>query len=131
MAIPLGNRPLPGYPMPDGDKYVSIFDHSGPASYTQFNSTTGAGGDVLKANGNGLNFGGIDGLNADVDTSGQWAVYPVNFLGGYGNSVPQVTLVWYSLVTATVGGQSQTAGTQAVAGTNLSTFSTRLAGFFV
>lgn len=130
MAYPLGNRPLPGYPMPEGDKYFNVFDHTGPTSYVQF-VTPATGGDVLKANGGGLNFGGIDALNLDVDDSGQFAVYPVSNLGGYGNAVPSIILVWYSLVTATVGGQAQTAGSQVVAGTNLSTFSVRIAGWFV
>jgi hypothetical protein len=46
-------------------------------------------------------------------------------LAGSANAVPSIIIVYYSLVTASVGGQSQTIGTQVVAGTNLSTLSWR------
>ena len=125
MAFTVGNRPLPGYPMPLGEKIQVDFDHTGPASYTQF-ATPATGGDVIKANGGGLNFGGFDDISSGVvDTTGQFIAYPIMNLGGYGNAVPQVIIVYYSLVTATVGGQAQTVGTQVVAATNLSTFSFR------
>lgn len=130
MAFKLGNQPVAGYPMPLGDKYLVEFDHTGPASYAQF-VTPNTGGDVVKANGGGLNFGGFDDMDINVDTSGQIAAYPVRTLAGYGNAVPQITLIYYSLVTASVGGQNQTAGTQVVAATNLSTLSWRCQAIMV
>jgi len=110
-----------------GTKNLYVFDHAGPSSYTQF-ATPATGGDVLIAQKGGLNFGGFDWMSSGViDDSGQIIAYvfPVN--GGYGNAVPSVNVVYYSLVTATLGGQAQTAGTQVVATTNLSTFSWRFA----
>lgn len=126
MAVPLGNTILPGYELPLEDKKLITFDHAGPTSYTQFNSSTGAGGDVLAASGGGLNCGGFDSMAPVVDSTGQIMAYPVFFLGGYGNAVPQVSIRYFSLVTATLGGQSQTAGAEIVATSNLSTFSWRL-----
>jgi hypothetical protein len=131
MAFTTGNKVLPGYPTPIADKYLDIFDHTGPASYTQFNSSTGAGGDVIKANSGGLNLGGFDSMQSAVDTTGQIMAYPVPFLGGYGNAVPQVTIKYVSLVSATLGGQSQTAGAEVAASTNLSTFSWRFKAIMV
>jgi hypothetical protein len=118
------NTPVAGYPQPIGDKYLEIFDHAGPSSYTQFSTPT-TGGDVVKAS--DLGFGGIDSLEPDmVDTTGQFVVYAVPVNGGGGNAVAKVILVWYSLVTASLGGQSQVIGTQVIAATNLSTFKVRL-----
>jgi len=125
MAFTIGNTVLPGYPMPWGNKILLIFDHTGPSSYTTFVPATGAGGDVILANGGGLTFGGYDFFDDSVDTTGQIQAFPVDFLGGYGNAVPQVSLVYYSLVTASLGGQSQTAGAQIISTSNLSTFSWR------
>lgn len=110
--------------MPVGEKYLIVFDHTGPSSYTQF-STPSTGGDVLVA-ASGLNIGGFDYMDDAIDSTGQIACYPILNLGGYGNAVPQVILIYYSLVSATLGGQSQTANTQIAASTNLSTFSWRL-----
>ncbi len=126
MAVNIGNTILPGYVLPLGDKYLLVFDHSGPTSYTSYVASTGLGGDVIAAFGGGLNLGGWDYFDDGVDSTGQFQVFPVLTGAGYGNSVPSVTLVYYSLVTATLGGQAQTAGAQVVAATNLSTFSFRL-----
>ena len=132
MAFTTGNQVLPGYPMQVGDKTAVAFDHTGPSSYTQFNTSTGAGGDILYAATGGLNWGGFDYIDTDAaDTTGQIQVFAVPTLGGYGNAVPQITLLYYSLVTATLGGQSQTYGTQIAANTNLSTFSFRLRAWVV
>jgi hypothetical protein len=132
MAFKVGSQILPGYPMPVGEKYLVVLDRTGPASYTQFNTATGAGGDVLSAQGGPLNFGGFDYMDADAsDTTGQIQVFPVYTKGGSGNAVPQVTLKYVSLVTATVGGQAQTAGAEVAAATNLSTLSFRLRALMV
>ena len=132
MAFTAGLKIVPGYPLQLADKFVIVFDRTGPTSYTQFVSSTGLGGDILKATGSGLNKGGFDYMDGDfLDTTGQVSVFPIVTLGGYGNAAPQVTLVYYSLVTATLGGVSQTANTQIAAATNLSTFSFRLRAFMV
>lgn len=123
MAFTKGNQPLAGYPQPQGEKIKLIFDHTGPASYTQFTTPT-TGGDVINASDVGQ--GGFDELRGGVDTTGQFICYPILYLGGYANAVPKAILAYYALVTATLGGQSQTIGTQVAASTDLSGFSFRL-----
>ena len=125
MAFKLGITVLPGYPQQVGAKYQLMFDRTGPTSYTQFTAATGVGGDVLKATQGGLNFGGFDNVDDTYDSTGQINAVIVMYLAGYGNAVPQVTIKYVSQVTATLGGQAQTANTEIVAGTNLSTFSFR------
>ena len=123
MAFVTGIKPLPGYPTPVADKIKIKADRTGPASYTQF-TTPSTGGDVMNASDVGV--GGFDFVDVGADTTGQIQAYAVYNLGGYQNAVPSVILVYYSLVTATLGGQGQTAGTQVAATTNLSTFSWRI-----
>jgi hypothetical protein len=122
MAFKTGNQTLPGYPRQVGDKIEQTFDHTGPASYTQFASPT-TGGDIINAADIGV--GGFDSMQPVVDTTGQIIAYPVLTLAGYGNAVPKVYIAYWSLVTGTVGGQAQTLGTQVVATTDLHTFSFR------
>ena len=120
----MANTILPGYEMPVGIKKLVVFDHTGPTSYTQFSSPS-TGGDVVNAS--DLGEGGFDFLDSDMtDVNGQVyvQVQPIN--GGNGNAIPSVRLIWYSLVTATIGGQSQTANTQIAASTNLSAITIRL-----
>jgi hypothetical protein len=131
MAFKLGTQMLAGYEMPVGEKLLIVCDRTGPASYTQFSATTGLGGDILIAQQGPFNRGGFDYVDDSVDTTGQIQIFPVMTKAGSGNAVPQVTLVYYSLATATFGGQAQTIGTQIVAATNLSTFSFRLRALMV
>jgi hypothetical protein len=111
------NTPLPGYPQPVGTKYRHIFDHTGPSSYTQF-ATPSTGGDVINAS--DLGMGGFDAMEPAVDTTGKVIAYPVLNLGGAGNAVPKVVIQYWSLVTASLYGQSQVLGTQIVAASDLS-----------
>jgi hypothetical protein len=130
MAFPLGNKVLPGYPQQVGAKNQIIFDHTGPTSYTRY--VTGAvptGGDGITAI--SLGFGGFDNMDDTADVTGQFNAIVVMDLGGTANAVPRVTIKYYSLVTATVGGQSQTVGAEAATGTNLSTFSFRFEAYMV
>ena len=60
------NTPVFGYPQPWGSKIAYLFDHSGPASYVQYNASTGAG-DIINAS--DLGFGGFE----FISTS--WAGY--------------------------------------------------------
>lgn len=119
----MSNTPLPGYPMPVGEKYLNVFDHTGPASYTQF-ATPSTGGDVINAS--DLGVGGFDSMDPVVDTTGRIIAYPVQNFGGGGNAASKVTVEYWSLVTASLGGQSQTLGTQVAATSNLSTFIFRM-----
>lgn len=130
MAFPLGNTILPGYEMPLGDKLLLHFDHTGPASYTQVvTGTTPTGGDTINAL--DLGRGGFDNLDIMMDTTGQVYALAIPVAGGVGNAVPSVILKWFSAVTATLGGKSQTAGSEIAAGTNLSTFSVRVQAIMV
>ena len=98
-----------------GGHYYSPLDYAGSASYVQ-------GGDSIGATSFGFN-SSIQTLIGSMDQSNKFRVEPRALTSGI-----QTTwqLVWISLTTATVGGQSQTAGTEAAAGTNLSTFTARL-----
>ena len=128
----MANTILPGYMTPMGAKYLITFDHTGPTSYVQggVNAALTTGGDVIKASDIGV--GGFDYLQSDVtDKTGQLYAFIVPVSGGGGNATPTAALLWYSRVTATVGGQAQTAGNQVVAGTNLSTFALRIQAWCV
>jgi hypothetical protein len=119
MAFSKGNTILPGYPMPFGEKYLVIFDHTGPTSYTQFGS--GTGGDIIKAS--SLGMGGFDMvIEVTLDTTGVDSVQEVLTLAGYGNAVPQVTLKWFTSAAQT---------TEQSASANLSTISVRIAAVMV
>lgn len=118
-----GNIVLAGYPTPVGDKNVTIFDHPGPSSYSQAGNSgvVSSGGDVINALDIGM--GGFDIFEADTfDSTGQLYAEVILTNGNNGNAIPSVRLLWYSRVTATVGGQAQTANTEVAASTNLSTF---------
>lgn len=97
-----------------GGLFWAPIDYSGSSSYVQ-------GGDSISPQSFGFNSTIWD-LVTSCDQSNKFSVEarPLN------NGVTQWQLVWIALVTATVGGQSQTAGTEAAAGTNLSTFTVRL-----
>lgn len=125
MAFPTGNTVLPGYIMPFGEKYLMHFDRTGPSSYVRVvTGTTPTNGDVLNAADIGV--GGFDNVDVMMDTTGQFYAQAIPVNGGYGNAVSQVIFKWFSAVTATLGGQSQTQGQEVAAGTNLSTFSIRV-----
>jgi hypothetical protein len=121
MAFKQGNTIVSTLPV--GARYLVTFDHTGPASYNQ---TTG---DVIKAA--DLGFGGFEFVNDCVDTTSQFEGLPEMTNGGYGNAIPSVEVSWWNLTTATIGGQSQTLGTEVTAATNLSTFSVRLQAWMV
>jgi hypothetical protein len=131
MAFTVGNTILPGYVMPlTHSKYILHVDHTGPASYTQVvTGTTPTGGDRINAS--DLGMGGFDNCDTMMDTTGQLYALIIPVGGGNGNAVPYVILKWFSAVTATLGGASQTAGSEVAAGTNLSTFSLRVEAIMV
>jgi hypothetical protein len=125
MAFTAGIKVLPGYPLQCGDKMVVVFDVTGPASYSR---TTGI---AIVAQTGGLNFGGFDWAQVTEDTTNAFDVQVQFNLAGFGNAVPSMILRPVSIATATVGGQSQTAGTEAATGTNLSQFSFRVMAYCV
>lgn len=122
----MANTILPGYETKVSNKTVVYFDHNGPASYTTFvPGASPTGGDPI-AN-TDLSEGGFEAIETDMlDPTGQFTVYVCPVSGGTGNAIKSMTLVWYSQVTATVGGQAQTAGAQVASTTNLSTFAVRV-----
>lgn len=133
-------RPFNGYPDAWGSKRVSIFPHSGPASYVQVvvGGPPVTGGDTVQALEGGLkNLDMLDGGDTD---DGRFAVecIPVTSSVTGQNSaslsgVPATTykLRWIAKFTGAFGGQAQTSGTEVVAATNLSTVTVRLQGFGV
>jgi hypothetical protein len=119
MAFPVGNTVLPGYPMPLGEKYLVIFDHTGPKSYTQLSA--GAGGDIINAADLGMD--GFDAiLETTLDTTVTYSVEEVYTLGGYGNAVPSINLEWFTSPAQT---------TQVTGGTDLSSKSVRITAVMV
>jgi len=116
MAFPIGNTLVSYVQM--GNKILVTIDHTGPANYQQ------SVGDVINAS--DLGVGGFEMVNNSADTTTQFEGYAELSSGGYGNVVSSFELSWFALMTATIGGQAQTLGTEAVNGTNLSTFSMRL-----
>jgi len=115
MAQAVGStKPILGSVDTFGGHYYSPLDYSGPASYVQ-------GGDSISPASFGM-YNNIQTLVGSIDQSGKFMAVPRPLANG----VTQWQLIWISLTTATVGGQAQTAGTEAATGTNLSTFTVRL-----
>jgi|SRR5579864_3677086 hypothetical protein len=121
MAFAAGNTIVSTIPV--GPRTVVTFDHIGPANYSQ------AVGDVINAA--DLGFGGFEFVDITADTTTQFEAFPEFSTGGNGNAVPSIEISWFSLLTASIGGQSQVLGTEAANGTNLSTFSIRLQAWMV
>ncbi len=108
-------HPILGVQQTFGGMYWSPLDVSGSASYAQ-------GGDAISPQSFGFN-SYIWSLVGAADQACKFIAVPRALNSGF----TQWQLVWVSLTTATVGGQSQTAGQEAAAGSNLSTFTVRLA----
>jgi hypothetical protein len=133
-------RPFNGYPDAWGSKPVSIFPHSGPASYTQVTNGTPpvVGGDVVTAAEAGMK--NFDLLSDGVTDSGRFRVEAIpvtSSVTGQNSSslsgIPATTyrLRWIATFTGAFGGQAQVVNTEAIAATNLSTETVRLQGFGV
>lgn len=123
-------RPLDSYPDAWGAHRSSVFPHAGPTSYTQVTITPGTvpatGGDTVQAIEAGFKY--FDVVVGGMTDDGAFYVQAIpttvtNIVGG-----PSLTykLRWIAQKTATYGGQAQTAGSEAAATTNLSTFTVRL-----
>jgi hypothetical protein len=127
-------RPLDGYPTSIGSSRASVFPHAGPSSYTQVTivaATAIAGGDTIRASEAGAKF--FDYLAGGTTDDGAFSVRAVPNAPSTsinGASAATYTLMWIANKTAALGGQNQTAGVEAVAATDLSTFIVRLLGIF-
>ncbi|MFZ3343324.1 MAG: hypothetical protein WA213_20775 [Terriglobales bacterium] len=97
-----------------GGHFWSPLDYSGSAAYVQ-------GGDSISPQSFGFN-NTIWTLVGGVDQSGTWNVVP----RALNNGVTPWQLVWICLDSGSIGGQAQVPGEEAVAGTNLSTYTVRL-----
>lgn len=119
-------RPMDGYPTSFGSSRASIFPVAGPASYTQITRgtppATATGGQVITAVMAGLKF--FDKVIGGITDSGNYLVQaiPINQSGQTPVAQPSTTyrLKWTALVTASLGGQSQTINTDATTATDLS-----------
>ncbi len=114
--------PILGYERklaPPGDEPYARITWNGPASYTQVGTTPVAPG-VAPTNGDPITAGtlgvnSIHHISFGISYTGNWLVLPIRATSA------KWIFKWLSLVTGTVGGQSQTAYTEAAAATNLST----------
>jgi hypothetical protein len=105
--------------------------HAGPASYVVVTVGTppavATGGDTLEAVAAGMKY--IDFIGVGVTDSGNYRVegIPKGRSGGNaGQQTTTYTLRWIATRTASIGGQSQVVGTQAIVGTDLSAEIVRL-----
>jgi hypothetical protein len=123
-------RPLSGYPQPIGASVLSIFPHAGPKSYTQVTATAGTvpvtGGDTVEARSAGLKY--FDAVIGSMTDDGAFTVIaiPVSKSDKGGAASATFRLKWIANVSALVGGQMQTAGSEAVTATDLSAEIVRL-----
>lgn len=131
----MARRMFDGYPTSWGSNRAAVFGHAGPASYTQVVITPGTspvtGGDTVTAVEAGMKY--LDKVNGGVTDDGAFTVTPIQITQSSSTSgnPPQPgaswKLRWVANKTATYAGQAQTAGSEAVAASNLSTFVVRLA----
>lgn len=124
-------RPFNDYPTSWGSSRASIWGTVGPASYTRI--TVGAlatDGQQIEAVSFGMKF--LDFVTGGLTDSGRFLVVavPRSPTVGANQSASRATyaLKWIAQVTAVVGGQAQTAGTEAAATTDLSGETIRLLG---
>jgi hypothetical protein len=110
-----GTHPIIGLNQTFGGLFWDVLDYSGSASYVQ-------GGDSISPPSFGFN-NTIWALSGSMDQLNVFEVVgrPLN------SGRTQWQLVWKALITGTYGGQSQTAGQEAAAGTNLTGYTVRLA----
>jgi hypothetical protein len=126
----MSERNLDGYPDSCGSHRTAVHAHVGPASYTQISRgtppTPATGGDTLQAVQCGMKQ--IEWVGGQITDSGNYRVdaIPVSASGALGQQSTTYRLKWTALVTATLGGQSQTINTDATTATDLSAEVVRL-----
>lgn len=116
----MANRPMFGYPTSFGNVRASLFPHKGPTAYAVLvYGPPVTGGDQVQATEGGLKI--LDMVHPALTDSGNFEVQPIPSQPSTnpGSSSVSWTLKWEAQRTATIGGQAQTAGTEAVVGTNL------------
>jgi hypothetical protein len=82
------NAPLLGYPTDFGNKHFSIFDHTGPASYSNIGTSSGTG-DVINAS--ALAWGGFDSLLPLFGGYTLSGTYYVKVFTGHTTTTPTIT----------------------------------------
>lgn len=87
MANPT-NAPLSGYPTDISNKHLMIFDHTGPASYANIGTSSGAG-DVIRAL--DIGWGGYDKLTPIVGGYTMSGTYFVKIFTGHTTTTPTMT----------------------------------------
>jgi len=114
-------RPIDGFPTSWGSSRASLFPHSGPSNYVQVTYAPVAHGDEVVGQEAGL--GAIQFVNNGVSDSGSFQVLAIpesSSVGTTGTATNKYRLRWMALRTASIGGQNQVAGTEAIAGSDLS-----------
>jgi hypothetical protein len=123
-------RALFGYPTSWGNKRTAIAPVAGPVSYVQVTAVAGTvpilGGQVIAAGQFGMK--ALDQVLDGVTDDGCFAVraIPVTDSSNPNAAAATYRLQWIALVTATIGGQNQTAGSEAITATDLSAEIVRL-----
>lgn len=119
-------RPIYNYPYSVGPHQESVFPHVGPVSYAVVTYGPVAGGDLVNTTEAGLKF--FDHVSGGQTDSGNFSVQaiPTQPSNVPQAGAPSYRLRWVSNRTASIGGQAQTAGAEAVATTNLSGETLRL-----
>ena len=82
------NQPLLGYPTDISNKHLSIFDHTGPSSYANIGTSSGAG-DVIPAS--ALGWGGFDKLSPLYGGYTLSGTYFVKVFTGHTTTTPTIT----------------------------------------
>lgn len=121
-------RPLDSYPTSWGSSRASVFPHPGPSSYSQVSYGPLAGGNLVEDVEGGLKY--FDFLTGGSTDSGNFDVVAIPTAATVGPSGQSRTyrLKYVAMRSATIGGQAQTAGSEAAAGTDLSGETVRLLG---
>ncbi len=123
-------KPLNLYPDAWGAHHGAVAAHYGPASYVQITlaaATAPTNGDQVLASEFGMK--NLDFVNDSLTDDGifqLWAIPTAPSAPVSGASPTSFRLMWIANKTGTFGGQAQTFGQEAAAGTNLSAFIARL-----
>lgn len=127
------SRPNDGFPTSYGNERATIYPHAGPSSYTVVTvGSLATGGDSTSGAEAGIKV--FDKVDGGLTDSGRFLVVGVPKVASGGSTTngrasSTYGLKWISQVTATVGGQAQTAGSEAVATTDLSGETVRLSAY--
>lgn len=99
----MANTVLAGYEMPIGAKKEIIFDHAGPAAYSNFFGSAGTG-DVVNAS--DLGMGGFDFIDiTDFTPNGNFTVIVIPINQGTGNATQSFRLVWFNAANGSQGAE--------------------------